>query len=177
MLFVGYFFACFGSLVLVGLVTPESAVSAVAYGLVIGTSVWAYVDAKQIGLNRYNGALRSPGAVLAFGLLLWMVGMPLYLATRHKLKAGKLQLLDGSAPVQNVGAPASPFGAPQSAVPPPIGQWFYHMNGQQLGPVTKDQLFNMARKGDITRDTMVWTQGMAAWARAEQAFADASKAA
>jgi hypothetical protein len=156
------------------------AVRPVLYGIVLATSTWAYIDAKKIGLERYDTPIRSPGVILTLGILFWIIGVPHYLAARHKIKRGQLRLLNGTgegmppAAAPHLTPAASPFGAPASAMPPPIDQWFYHMNGQQLGPVTKDQLFEMARKGQITRDTMVWTQGMQAWSRAEQVLTSAA---
>lgn len=47
--------------------------------------------------------------------------------------------------------------------------WYYVENGQQKGPVTQDQLDELARQGTIKADTLVWTDGMANWLPYSQA--------
>jgi hypothetical protein len=60
-------------------------------------------------------------------------------------------------------APApAPAPAPQPAEAP---EWFYGLNGQAMGPVTVGQLTELVASGQITGDTPVWKQGMAAWQR------------
>ena len=55
-----------------------------------------------------------------------------------------------------------PTPAPQPAEVP---EWFYGLNGQAVGPVTVGQLTELMAKGQISGDTPVWKQGMAAWQR------------
>lgn len=62
------------------------------------------------------------------------------------------------AMTHNVAQPAPPT--------PPIGataQFFVAVNGQQAGPYNLTQMANMIASGQITRQTYVWKQGMAAW--------------
>ncbi len=47
--------------------------------------------------------------------------------------------------------------------------WYYVENGQQKGPVTQDQLDELARQGTIKADSLVWTNGMANWLPYSQA--------
>lgn len=47
--------------------------------------------------------------------------------------------------------------------------WYYVENGQQKGPVTQDQLDELARQGTIKADTLTWTDGMANWLPYSQA--------
>ncbi|MBL0225088.1 MAG: SPFH domain-containing protein [Geobacteraceae bacterium] len=54
------------------------------------------------------------------------------------------------------------------AAPPPLLQLFVAVNGQQTGPFDLAVLQQMARSGQLTRDSLVWKQGMAAWAAAGQ---------
>ncbi len=56
--------------------------------------------------------------------------------------------------------------APQPAGPPPLpqaAQFFAAMGGQQAGPFDATQLKQMAVSGSLTRETLVWRQGMAQW--------------
>jgi hypothetical protein len=43
-------------------------------------------------------------------------------------------------------------------------QWYYVEAGQQAGPVQEQQLEELVRAGKIQADTLVWHEGMAAWA-------------
>ena len=55
--------------------------------------------------------------------------------------------------------------APQMAPPPMPGAVSYMLavNGQQYGPYIMQQLQQMAQSGQLTAQTFVWCQGMAAW--------------
>ncbi len=45
--------------------------------------------------------------------------------------------------------------------------WFYAAQGQQQGPVFESELRDLIARGVITADTLVWTEGMAAWEKAD----------
>jgi membrane protease subunit (stomatin/prohibitin family) len=60
---------------------------------------------------------------------------------------------------------------PQAAGPPPLPQqtqWYAAINSQQAGPFTSDQVREMIANGQISRDTLVWKQGMGDWTQAGQ---------
>jgi GYF domain 2 len=44
--------------------------------------------------------------------------------------------------------------------------WFYAAGGQQTGPVREVQLRDLIASGTVTADTLVWSEGMAAWQKA-----------
>ena len=54
------------------------------------------------------------------------------------------------------------------AVPPPIPQSAYHVavNGSATGPYNLSVLQQMAASGQLTKDSLVWKNGMAEWAKA-----------
>jgi membrane protease subunit (stomatin/prohibitin family) len=60
------------------------------------------------------------------------------------------------------------------AMPTAAGEWFIALDGQQAGPFDRGRLADHARAGKLTRDTLVWRQGMAQWAKAGEVpdFAD-----
>jgi membrane protease subunit (stomatin/prohibitin family) len=63
---------------------------------------------------------------------------------------------------------AKDSGAPPQG-PPPIPsavQYFVAVNGQQQGPFTVATLQNMIAQGNLTRESLVWKQGMANWSKA-----------
>lgn len=63
-------------------------------------------------------------------------------------------------------APPAPAPQPAPAVPPPLPgakSYFVALDNQQAGPFTMDELQRQAQGGQLTRATLVWTQGMANW--------------
>jgi len=66
------------------------------------------------------------------------------------------------------------FNQQQPAGPPPLPgnnniQYYVAVNGQQQGPFNLATLQQMAQQGSLTRDVLVWKQGMAAWTKASDA--------
>ena len=57
---------------------------------------------------------------------------------------------------------------PGAQVPPPVPQVGYHVavNGAATGPFSPALLAQMAAAGTLSRDSLVWKQGMAEWRRA-----------
>jgi uncharacterized RDD family membrane protein YckC len=47
--------------------------------------------------------------------------------------------------------------------------WYYAEQGKQTGPVNDEQFDEMVRNGTILPDTLVWHEGMAAWAPCREA--------
>lgn len=83
------------------------------------------------------------------------------------MMADRMTRATGSAQGTEQPARPSPWGEP--AAPPPLPQETpYHVavGGQQTGPFPMDDLRRKAAGGELTRDTLVWTQGMDAWTRA-----------
>jgi len=65
----------------------------------------------------------------------------------------------------------APAQQPQTPAPPPLPQTSqYHIaiNGQQSGPFDLAALKQYVQNGQLTRDTLVWCQGMANWQAAAQ---------
>lgn len=40
---------------------------------------------------------------------------------------------------------------------------FLHQNGEQVGPYTEDQISSMIQSGELTRDDIVWHEGLSEW--------------
>ncbi|MFF0146353.1 membrane protease subunit (stomatin/prohibitin family) [Amycolatopsis sulphurea] len=67
--------------------------------------------------------------------------------------------------------PAAPQYQQAPPGPPPLPQaeqWFLGAGGQQLGPFDRAQLGQQVGAGTLTRETLVWKNGMAAWTPAAQ---------
>jgi hypothetical protein len=50
----------------------------------------------------------------------------------------------------------------------PNRPWYYAAQGAQQGPVTEAELRDLIGRGTVTAETLVWTEGMAGWERADQ---------
>ena len=73
----------------------------------------------------------------------------------------------GMVGAMNIGGAMA--GAMQTATPPPLaGQFYAAIGGQQAGPFDLQALRAHAASGALTRDTLVWRQGMAGWTPAGQ---------
>lgn len=61
-------------------------------------------------------------------------------------------------------------GAPAAGGPPPIPgtAFFVAVNGKQEGPFDLSGLQGMINQGILTRDSLVWSQGMANWQKASE---------
>jgi membrane protease subunit (stomatin/prohibitin family) len=70
----------------------------------------------------------------------------------------------------SMSTPSAPPQQPTSGPPPlpPQAQWYAGVAGQQQGPFDEAALAAQVRAGAVTRNTLVWRQGMASWVPAEQ---------
>ena len=59
------------------------------------------------------------------------------------------------------GAPSAPAGGPPPL--PGAAQFYIAMDGKQAGPFGPDVLRGHASAGQLTRETLVWKQGMDTW--------------
>ncbi len=67
-------------------------------------------------------------------------------------------------------ANAAPSAGVGAAVPPPLPgvmQYFVAQQGAQTGPFEMAALQAQVQNGSLQRDTLVWRQGMSAWAKAQ----------
>ena len=62
-------------------------------------------------------------------------------------------------------APAQGGGAPPP-IPGAAAAFYIAINGQQQGPLNPDQIKGYISQNQVTRDTLVWKQGMPAWVKA-----------
>ena len=67
--------------------------------------------------------------------------------------------------------------APEPCEPPPLEdaaqtatEWYYVQNGQRTGPVSKQQLTQLASGGQLRPTDLVWKQGMSQWVPLNQAI-------
>jgi hypothetical protein len=87
LLTIGLVLACFAATEFSG-TNPTSM-------MIFGTSLWVAVDSSRIGLKRYKSGIAYGPVLLFFAcMMLWIVGFPWYLTTRHNIKTGKAVLKD-----------------------------------------------------------------------------------
>ena len=67
---------------------------------------------------------------------------------------------------QAAAAPAAPAGPPPLPVTDEL--WYFSTGSSQSGPVTPEALAQHVAAGQVTRDTLVWKQGLSAWTAAGQ---------
>lgn len=73
-----------------------------------------------------------------------------------------------SVPLPDSAVPAEPV----APVAPAKQQWFYANDGEQIGPKARVALQSLIMGGTITRDTLLWREGLPGWiAASESEFA------
>ena len=70
------------------------------------------------------------------------------------------QMMNGMQQQPQMMAPAPPL--------PQTQQWFFGINGQNVGPLAMDVIRQFVTMGQIKPDTLAWTNGQAAWTPASQ---------
>ena len=100
-------------------------------------------------------AANNPGGLAAAG-----VGVGMGFGMGGQLAGAMGGMAAGQAHPQNSSSAPPPL--------PPQVQFFVAINGQQTGPFDTAALQQMAQSGQLTRETLVWKQGMASWAEAAQ---------
>jgi len=59
--------------------------------MVVGTAIWAGVDASKIELRKYKKQCWDGPSVFLFVLFFWIIGFPWYLSVRNKIFSGELK--------------------------------------------------------------------------------------
>jgi membrane protease subunit (stomatin/prohibitin family) len=108
-----------------------------------------------------NDAANNPGGLASAGV---GVGMGFGMGGQMAGAMGGLFGGQGQPQIQTGGC-ASPATPPP--LPPQI-QYYVAVNGQQTGPFEMEILHQMAGSGQLSRASLVWKQGMAAWGAAGQ---------
>ncbi|MGH8793276.1 MAG: SPFH domain-containing protein [Stackebrandtia sp.] len=104
--------------------------------------------------NAIEDAADNPGGGAGEGL-----GLGLGIGAGQQMAAN----MSASQQAQPQAAPAQ---SPPAAVPPPLpqtDQWHIGVDGKQLGPFDVAGLSAQAASGTLTRQTLVWKNGMSQW--------------
>ncbi|HEX4378117.1 MAG TPA: SPFH domain-containing protein [Steroidobacteraceae bacterium] len=143
------------------------------------------VQVQNIGLpEEVERAIDQQGAMRAIGNMQnfsqYQAAQALRDAAKNQGNAGAILGVGvGGILGQNLGGALQQPGqagpgigaAPPPAAPPPIpgaASFFVAVNGQQSGPFDLGALRGQVSGGGLTRDTLVWKQGMSAWGKASE---------
>lgn len=110
----------------------------------------------QMGANGAGGVDLGGGGV-GFNPAAMMAGMAVGGAIGQNIAGTMNNMMSGTN--------AQPL---QGAVPPPVPSTTYHIaiSGQSTGPFDIATLTQMHSSGTLTKDSLVWKQGMSEWAKA-----------
>ena len=100
-------------------------------------------------------AANNPGGLAAAG-----AGVGIGLGMGGQMAGAMGGMLNGQTQHQTVQAGVAPPPLPSQL------HLFVALNGQQAGPFDLHRLQQLIQSGQVTRETLVWQQGMAAWAAA-----------
>jgi len=123
------------------------------------TSMGVIGDLSRYAQFQAAEAMRAAASNPADGGASTGIGMGMGMAMANQMAKG-------------IGMTADP--APAAAAPPPVpdAPRFHVAKDQQAtGPYASEQLQEMARSGALTRDTLVWSEGMAGWQKAGEVSA------
>ncbi|HTB05576.1 MAG TPA: SPFH domain-containing protein [Bacteroidia bacterium] len=111
--------------------------------------------AQMNAANAIQTAAANQGGIAGMGMGLGVgVGMGNIMANTMGQATNQMQQQQQAAPA-----------------PPPIPQaiqYFVAVDGKQTGPFNEQQLAQMVQGGTLTRESMIWKNGMAAWQQAAQ---------
>ena len=149
---------------------PDEITQAMTRGVAKGVEASGFVE--NVDLNKYQQAQAADAMLAAasneggsvMGDMMQM-GMGAAMAGTMAQTMGGM----GQQPQQQAPQQAAPPPAAAPAPPPLPGQTMYHVdhNGQPGGPYNMAQMQSGIQSGQVTGQTLVWAQGMAAWSPAQ----------
>ena len=116
--------------------------------------------AQALGQMGANGAgdINLGGNGEGFNMAAMMASMAVGGAVGQNIAGSMNNMMSGmNQPIQN------------NMTPPPLNNVMFHvaLNGQATGPFDLNMLSQMVTQGTLTKDTLVWKQGMSNWAKAD----------
>jgi 8-oxo-dGTP pyrophosphatase MutT (NUDIX family) len=83
-------------IILLVLIIASSNLSILIPFIVLGSSIWAYFDAKNLNIEKYqNSSLAisdKPIIISLFILLIWIISFPIYITWRHAIINGEIKI-------------------------------------------------------------------------------------
>ena len=148
---------------------PDEITQAMTRGVAKGVEASGFVE--NVDLNKYQQAQAADAMLAAaeneggsvMGDMMQM-GMGVAMAGQMANQMG------GATGQPQQAAPAAAAAHPAAAAPPPLpGQKMFHVDhgGNAGGPYNMTQMQQGIQGGQVTGQTLVWAQGMAAWSPAQ----------
>lgn len=122
------------------------------------------IDRESKEYKKYSSITQNKAASLLHGAQDALGGIALHRAGAKKIKenvVGSFNIHDAAQKVSNVFKKNTPAQSSDG--------FFVAVNGKQTGPFDTDKLLKMAKKGTLTRSSLVWKEGMEAWVKASEA--------
>lgn len=145
---------------------PDEITQAMTRGVAKGVEASGFVE--NVDLNKYQQAQVADSMLAAAQNEGGSVMGDMMQMGMGAMMAGQMaQSMPGMAGQQPAAAASAPAAAP---APPPLpGQTMYHVDhgGQPGGPYNMAQMQSGIQNGQVTGQTLVWAQGMAAWTPAQ----------
>jgi len=150
---------------------PDEITQAMTAGVARGVEASGFVE--NVDLNKYQqaqaadamvAAAENPGGSVMGDMM--QMGMGVAMAGQMANQMGGIGAPAGQP---EAAAPAAP-AAPASAAPPPLpGQRLFHVDhgGTPGGPYNMAQMQSGIANGQVTGQTLVWSEGMPAWGPAQ----------
>ena len=135
-------------------------------GLAGADALGRMAEGGAMAMGNGGGAM-NPGGMMAGMMMGGAVGGQMAGMMGNMMQGMQQPGMPGApapgAPPAMPGMPVPPGMAPP---PPPLVQYNVAVNGQTQGPFDMNTLAQMAQAGQLTAQSQVWKQGMAAWAAA-----------
>lgn len=120
--------------------------------------------ANALGQMGANGATEMSGGG-GMNPAAMMTGMAMGGAIGQNMAGMMNGMMTGLNTPQQPGA--NPQQSGMTPPPPPVVSYHVVVNGQAAGPYDMGSLSQMVSSGTLTKETLVWKQGMADWVKAE----------
>ena len=126
------------------------------------------IDKESKGYKKLQSLTQNKAVVFTQGAATALQGLGLNKFGADKIKKtikGSEGFRFGDA-VQKV---SGVFGKKDAGAPTlPSDSFYVAVNGKRTGPFDTDKLLKMARKGKLSRESLVWKEGMENWAKASE---------
>lgn len=119
-----------------------------------------YQSAEALGKSEGNSALD--------------MGLGIAVAQQMATHLQPSQPAQPTQPTQSTQSTQSTAPSNNNPMPPPLphsAAWHVALNGQASGPFSTQQLADLVQQGQLEKTTLVWQEGMANWAAAEECSA------
>jgi hypothetical protein len=89
-----------GGVIVVAIFLPTEIVKPLLGIMVFGSAIWAYIDSKKLGIEKYKKIALTP-STRSYGVffivwILWAIAFPMYISWRYRAINGRIPLKEVS---------------------------------------------------------------------------------